>query len=319
MLFRSGKLFGQTPPYLENDVRNVLSQQANTAWPPPPPSLTVDARTVTPNQFKSGTVVGGWQTTRIYTRGVAIANAGFELPIVSADSWTTAPSVADSSWKFTGSAGIARQSTWFSTPTPSGLQAVFLQQGGSIEQTVAVTGGTYTLSFRAICRSGYDQSGLTVSLAGTQVASCAATDILTTDWKTFTYTVTVATTARSASIILALVLASVAWMRSRAAASRGFTAAPGALGVDSDGSGAGDAGTAAGVLFLPVKRSKKPMAPVKPAPRKKATDFGAGRKLEVLNHGWTRMNTDTNPRSLISARSPSGEINHEWTPRDTKA
>jgi uncharacterized membrane protein YdjX (TVP38/TMEM64 family) len=54
-------------------VRNIFSQQPNTAWPPPPPSLTLDPRTVSPNQFKGATILGGWQTTRITSKGAMIA------------------------------------------------------------------------------------------------------------------------------------------------------------------------------------------------------------------------------------------------------
>ena len=78
----------QTPPSLENDVRNLFSQQPNTAWPPAPPSITIDPRTVTPNQFKGGTVLGGWQTTRIASQGAMVANASFELPAQSAGGFT---------------------------------------------------------------------------------------------------------------------------------------------------------------------------------------------------------------------------------------
>ena len=52
----------QTPPTLENDVRNILSQQPSSAWPPPPPSIVVDPRTPTANQFRAGTVIGDGNT-----------------------------------------------------------------------------------------------------------------------------------------------------------------------------------------------------------------------------------------------------------------
>src|SRR4051812_12593326 len=85
-LLLAGSALAQTPPSLENDVRNVLSKQPNTAWPPPPPSINLDPRVPTANQFKSGTVLGGWQTTRIYSRGVDIANPGFEAPAFGVNS-----------------------------------------------------------------------------------------------------------------------------------------------------------------------------------------------------------------------------------------
>ncbi|MFZ4764535.1 MAG: hypothetical protein ACOYMN_06230, partial [Roseimicrobium sp.] len=52
-------------PQLENDYRNIFSQQPASQWPPPAPGIDVDHRVPTPNQWRSGTVIGGWHTTRI--------------------------------------------------------------------------------------------------------------------------------------------------------------------------------------------------------------------------------------------------------------
>jgi len=99
--------WGQTPPSLENDVRNILSQQPASAWPPPPPSIVSDPRTPTANQFRAGTVIGGWQTTRIFNRGGMIENGGFELPAVS--SYQYSPTAASASWTFENNAGVGNQ------------------------------------------------------------------------------------------------------------------------------------------------------------------------------------------------------------------
>jgi hypothetical protein len=56
---------GQTLITLEDDTRNIFSQQSATDWPPPAPSLDVDPRTPTDWQWESGTAFGGWLTTRI--------------------------------------------------------------------------------------------------------------------------------------------------------------------------------------------------------------------------------------------------------------
>jgi hypothetical protein len=60
---------------LEDDTRNIFSLQPSTAYPPPPPSLDEDPRTPTANQWKSGTTIGGWLTTRI-TDGAGTVLAG---------------------------------------------------------------------------------------------------------------------------------------------------------------------------------------------------------------------------------------------------
>lgn len=62
-------LHAQSLPQLENDVRNIFSLQPASAWPPPAPGLDEDPRVPTPNQWRSGTVFGGWQTTRILGLG----------------------------------------------------------------------------------------------------------------------------------------------------------------------------------------------------------------------------------------------------------
>lgn len=56
---------GQTLPTLVDDTRNILSLQAPSAFPPPAPGLDEDSRIPTGSQWESGTVIGGWQTTRI--------------------------------------------------------------------------------------------------------------------------------------------------------------------------------------------------------------------------------------------------------------
>ena len=185
----------QTPPSLENDVRNIFSQQPNTAWPPPPPSLTLDPRTVSPNQFKGGTILGGWQTTRITGKGAMIANAGFEQPEQSASGFT--PSPKDSAWTYTGFAGIARNgSPWFYPNALGGAQGAYIQQGGSsIAQTVAVPAGTYVISFKAVGRKQTSVNGVQVWFNDVLVTTWADTEFSQDVWKAYaTPALTVAST-----------------------------------------------------------------------------------------------------------------------------
>ncbi len=85
----AGALLAQTPPSLENDVRNIFSRQPATDWPPPPPSILVDPRTPSPNQFRSGTVLGGWHTTRIYSTGTFVITSGLASTNYSVDRVTS--------------------------------------------------------------------------------------------------------------------------------------------------------------------------------------------------------------------------------------
>jgi len=185
----------QTPPSLENDVRNIFSQQPNTAWPPPPPSITLDSRTVSPNQFKGGTILGGWQTTRITSKGVMIANAGFEQPEQSAGGYTGSPS--GSAWTYTGSAGITRNGgPWFYPDAVSGKQGAFIQQGGSsIAQTVVVAAGTYVISFKAVGRKETYVNGVQVWFNDVLVKTWPDTEFSQDVWQAYaTPALTVAST-----------------------------------------------------------------------------------------------------------------------------
>ena len=182
--------WAQTPPTLENDVRNILSQQPTSAWPPPPPSIVSDPRTPTANQFRAGTVIGGWQTTRIFNRGGMVENGGFELPAVSAFQY--APTATSASWTFENGAGVATKGDWFSVDAPSGRQGAFFQNANaSARQVVLLNSGTYKVVFKAISRhvtpANPLQVYLTASSASTPVlvASVAQSALSSLEWRSF--------------------------------------------------------------------------------------------------------------------------------------
>ncbi len=66
-------LHAQSLPQLENDYRNIFSYQPANQWPPPAPSLDVDPRVPSANQWRSGSSIGGWQTHRIPQTGPVLA------------------------------------------------------------------------------------------------------------------------------------------------------------------------------------------------------------------------------------------------------
>jgi len=103
---------------------------------------------------------------------VTVANNSFETPTQSSKSYTPNPSGA--TWSFTGGAGIAAyNSTWFSTQPPSGWgnQGAYIQNSGSISQTVTITtGGAYSVTYIAIGRPSYSNNKIAVSLGGTQLS-----------------------------------------------------------------------------------------------------------------------------------------------------
>ncbi|MFM8337389.1 MAG: hypothetical protein ACKODK_17665, partial [Opitutaceae bacterium] len=185
-----GSVFSQTPPTLENDVRNILSQQPNTAWPPPPPSIVVDPRTPTANQFRAGTVIGGWQTTRIFNRGGMLENGGFELPAVGTFQYS--PTASSAAWTFENNAGVATKGDWFGVDAPEGRQGAFFQHANaSARQVVLLNPGTYKVVFKAIGRhvtpANPLQVYLTASSASTPVlvASVAQSALSSSEWRSF--------------------------------------------------------------------------------------------------------------------------------------
>ena len=73
-------LHAQSLPQLENDSRNIFSLQPSTDWPPPAPGLDVDPRVPSANQWRSGSVYGGWQTHRIPQTGPVLAGPTTDVP-----------------------------------------------------------------------------------------------------------------------------------------------------------------------------------------------------------------------------------------------
>ncbi len=85
-----------------------------------------------------------------------ISNGGFETPALDANGFVTAP--GDAGWQFTGTAGVARNGSPFLTDwteaqnAPSGTQVGYIQEQGSMSETVYLDAGTYQLSYLAAQR-----------------------------------------------------------------------------------------------------------------------------------------------------------------------
>jgi hypothetical protein len=91
-----------------------------------------------------------------------IVNAGFEQPSLPPNAYQTDPT--GSAWKFSGTAGISRNGSDFVTNwveaqnAPVGAQVGYIQENGSMSQTVYLDAGTYQLSFLAAQRAIYQTS-----------------------------------------------------------------------------------------------------------------------------------------------------------------
>lgn len=83
-----------------------------------------------------------------------LSDSGFEQLALASGSFSYIPS--GSAWQFVGTSGVASNASGFTAGnanSPQGSQVAFLQNTGSISQTVAMVQGTYQLTFSAAQRS----------------------------------------------------------------------------------------------------------------------------------------------------------------------
>jgi hypothetical protein len=145
----------------------------------------------------SGDGLKSWDDVTVQTTStLTINNPGFETPSVG-NGYIYDPTGAG--WTFAGDAGVAGNNSAFTLgnlPAPQGTQVGFLEQTGSISQTI--TGwqaGTYILSFSAATRKFYQHGGqnFQVLIDNVVVGTYAPTSL---SWLTFTtnlFTVTAGT------------------------------------------------------------------------------------------------------------------------------
>jgi hypothetical protein len=99
----------------------------------------------------------------------ALVNPSFEIPAIA--SYQYNPSATGIGWTFSTSSGIQHNnSAWGASPTPDGVQTAFIQNIGTITQTITLDAGSYTLSFQAARRGGQIQP-IKVTVDGTQIGS----------------------------------------------------------------------------------------------------------------------------------------------------
>jgi hypothetical protein len=104
----------------------------------------------------------------------SFADSGFESPNVGS-SFQSVP--AASPWTFSGTAGVAGNSSGYTSGNPAapqGTQVAYLQINGSVSQSISFTAGTYDLTFYAAQRSGSNQT-FVVLVDGSPVASVTPT------------------------------------------------------------------------------------------------------------------------------------------------
>ena len=117
---------------------------------------------------------------------VQLQNGGFEGPLAVNDgnSWITSP--INAQWTFVD-AGISSGTNWYPAPPPEGLQAAFLENTGTVKQTlVNVDQGNYQLSFFAVGQGTNSVNPIQVLIDGSLVYSIAAPSLSGTTWEQFT-------------------------------------------------------------------------------------------------------------------------------------
>jgi autotransporter-associated beta strand protein len=122
------------------------------------------------------------------TAALELGNGSFEGPYAGTSSTPYVVNPSGGQWVFTGTSGLARNgSEWYSSLAPDGQQAAFIEDEGTITQTLYdLPAGTYQLSFAAIQRSDVTATGLNVLVDGAVVMTVAADDLLTAAWQQFT-------------------------------------------------------------------------------------------------------------------------------------
>ena len=107
--------------------------------------------------------LGGLNTALIDQVSVATANAvsdgSFESPVIAPGTYEFDPT--GTSWAFSGGAGVASNSSSFTSGNPSapdGTQVAILQGSGSMGQSVELPAGSYNISFQAAQCAGNAQT-----------------------------------------------------------------------------------------------------------------------------------------------------------------
>lgn len=118
---------------------------------------------------------------------VAVPNGSFETPTVAGFAYGTA--ITGGTWTFSAEAGIAANGSAFTNNNPAapdGTQVALIQFGGTIEQTLPVANGFYTINVRAAQRGSNNASFQRVRLRANGVEVAASIQPPNNNYATFT-------------------------------------------------------------------------------------------------------------------------------------
>jgi len=110
----------------------------------------------------------------------SLVNANFETPALGAN-YQYNPSGTGVGWSFVGSSGVqGNGSGWQASPAPSGTQTAFIQNTGTISQSLMLGAGSYTLTFQVARRAYSFPAGgvqpIVVSIDGLPIGSLVTPD-----------------------------------------------------------------------------------------------------------------------------------------------
>ncbi len=100
----------------------------------------------------------------------SFSDGSFEAPVLPAYGYAIDPN--GSAWQFSGLAGVTTDLSAFTTASayaPDGAQAAFIKNNGSMSQSVWFDAGSYSISFMATQRIGFQPQQIEVLLDGVQV------------------------------------------------------------------------------------------------------------------------------------------------------
>jgi hypothetical protein len=124
----------------------------------------------------------------------AITGGSFEAPALAANTYQYAP--AGSPWQFTGQAGVSSNGSTLTSgnpDAPDGTQVAFIENSGSLSQSVLLDAGSYSITFLAAQRAGAAQTHyqqIQVLLDGAQVGLITPSGTSYSSYQTSTFTVT---------------------------------------------------------------------------------------------------------------------------------
>ena len=106
-------------------------------------------------------------TASVTVEDAGVADHDFAQPPVGTGPSAYEYDPSDSPWTFTGTAGVAGNSSLFTAGNPNapqGTQVAFLQEYGTVSQTVTLAAGNYNLSFVAAQRGSGNASSQTFAV-----------------------------------------------------------------------------------------------------------------------------------------------------------